>query len=116
MQWFAKFLVKQGIQRFQDVSKREIDLFLSGYKNNNTKNLYLQVLKSFYKDLKPSVVAHLRVYDVELEQITPSELLTLDDRSIHKNGDIDRSWFYKISPQLLLLNNMYRGALRQMIC
>jgi len=44
IEWFAGFLVRQGIQRFQDVSKHEIDLFLSGYKNPNTKNLFIQVV------------------------------------------------------------------------
>lgn len=79
IEWFAGFLVKQGIQRFQEVGKKEIDLFLSGYKNPNTKNLFVQVLRTFYKDLKPKIVKHLKVEDVELEEITPSELLTVDE-------------------------------------
>jgi hypothetical protein len=37
------------------------------------------VLRSFYRDLKPEVVTHLRVYEVELEEITPSELLTPEE-------------------------------------
>jgi hypothetical protein len=66
IEWFAGFLVKQGIQRFQDVGRKDIDLFLSGYKNNSTKNLFIQVLRTFYKDPKPEVVAHLKIYSVLL--------------------------------------------------
>lgn len=79
IEWFAGYLVRQGIQRFQDAGKKDIDLFLSGYKNNNTKNLFVQVLRTLYKDLKPEVVAHLKIYEVELEEITPSELLTVEE-------------------------------------
>ncbi len=79
IEWFAGFLVTHGIQRFQDVGKKDIDLFLSGCKNNSTKNLFIQVLRTFYKDLKPEVVVHLKIYEVELEEITPSELLTPEE-------------------------------------
>jgi len=79
IEWFAGFLVEQGILRFESACKRDIDIFLSGYKNPNTKNLFIQVLRSFYRDLKPEAVAHLKIYQVELEQITPSELLTVDE-------------------------------------
>lgn len=79
IEWFAGFLARQGILQFEKVSKRDIDLFLSGYKNPNTKNLFIQVLRSFYKDLKPEVVSHLKIYQVELEEITPSELLTPEE-------------------------------------
>jgi hypothetical protein len=51
MEWFAGFLVRQGIQRFEDVCKKDIDIFLSHYSNSNTKNLYIQVFRSFYDDL-----------------------------------------------------------------
>ncbi|MCJ7767709.1 phage integrase N-terminal SAM-like domain-containing protein, partial [Candidatus Bathyarchaeota archaeon] len=79
IEWFAGFLAKQGLVRFEDACKKDIDLFLSGYRNPSTKNLFIQVLRSLYKDLKPEVVAHLRIYAVELEEITPSELLTPDE-------------------------------------
>ena len=78
MMWFSGFMVVRGTRSFEDVDGKDIDLFLSGYKNPGTKNVFTAVFRRFYRD-KPEVVAHLKVYEVELEQITPSEILTPDE-------------------------------------
>lgn len=77
--WFGVYLLEKSILQFEKVSKKDINLFLSGYKNPNTRNLFIQIFREFYKDLKPEVVKHLRIQDVEIEQITPSDILTPDE-------------------------------------
>jgi site-specific recombinase XerD len=78
-QWFGEWLVREGIKSFDKAEKKHIDAFLSGYSNVNTKNLFTQVFRRFYQDLKPEVVTHLKIQDVEIPEITPSETLTPDE-------------------------------------
>jgi integrase len=78
MIWFDSFLTGKGKRSFEDVDRKDIDLFLSGYKKPSTKNVFIAVFRRFFRD-KPEVVAHLNFYEVELEQITPSEILTPDE-------------------------------------
>jgi site-specific recombinase XerD len=77
---FGIFLSKQGIMTLEDASKHDIDLFLSKYANENTKNLFIHAFRSFYRFLnKEEVITHLKFYKVELEEITPSEILTPEE-------------------------------------
>lgn len=93
----GRFLAKRGITRFEDANKIDIDLFLSRYKNENTLNLYIYVFKSFYKFLNLSeVVSHLKLYTIELEQITPSEILTPEEVIELANESGRRRELYKI--------------------
>ena len=74
------FLTKHGIVRFEDANSRDIDIFLSKYNNENTLNLYIYVFRCFYNFLNlPEVVSHLKLYNIELEQITLSETLTPEE-------------------------------------
>lgn len=75
MIWFGGLVAYPGKRSFEDVERKDIDLFLAGYKNPSTKNVFIAVFRRFLRD-KPEVVADLRVYEVELQQITPSEILT----------------------------------------
>jgi len=77
MMWFGSFQVDRG-KSFEDVERKDIDLFLSGYEKPSTKNVFIAVFRRFYRD-KPEVVAHLRVYEIDLEEITPSEILTPEE-------------------------------------
>jgi hypothetical protein len=77
---FGIFLSKHGIARFEDVNRKDIDLFLSRYENENTLNLYIHAFRSFFKFInKEEAVRHLKIYSIELEQITPSEILTPEE-------------------------------------
>ena len=74
------FLTQCEIMRFEDASKMDLDLYLSKYHSEYTLNLYIYVFKSFYKFLDlPEVTSNLKFYNVELEQITPSEILTPEE-------------------------------------
>jgi len=74
------FLTQRGIMRFEDSSKMDLDLYLSKYHSEYTLNLYIYVFKSFYKFLDlPEVTSNLKFYNIELEQITPSEILTPEE-------------------------------------
>jgi len=91
------FLTKQGIMRFEDANSTNIDFFLSDYKNENTLNVYIYVFRSFYNFLKrPEVVSHLKLYRIELEQITPSEILTPEEIVALANEASKRRELYKI--------------------
>jgi len=48
------FLTQRGIMRFEDASKKDLDLYLSQYSSEYTLNLYIYVFKSFYKFLNLS--------------------------------------------------------------
>ena len=78
---FGRFLMNREIKRFEDVSSRDIDLFLSNYKKDSTKNVYIIRFKHFYGTfLKlPSLVEHLKMVNEDLPLITPSELLIPDE-------------------------------------
>jgi len=52
---------------------------LSSYKNPKTRNLFVQVFRTFYKELKREVISHLKIAEVEIEEITPSEILSVDE-------------------------------------
>ena len=75
---FGLWLMKQGIRSFTGVKKSHIDLFLSTYDKNNTKNSIITAFRPFYRDFlnEPSVVESLTYYAEELEPITPSDVLT----------------------------------------
>ena len=91
------FLTKRGIMRFEDANCIDIDLFLSKYNNENTLNLYIYVFKSFYNYIKrPEVTEHLKLYKIELEQITPSEILTPDEVMKLANETARRRELYKV--------------------
>jgi len=77
--WYGNYLLEHDILQFEKVGKKDIDLFLSRYKNSNTRNLFVQVFRAFYKELKPEVVCHLKIVEVEIEEITPSEILSVDE-------------------------------------
>ena len=78
---FGLWLTKQAIRNFTDVKKSHIDLFLSTYDKNNTKNSIITALRPFYRDFlnEPSVAESLTYYAEELEPITPSDVLTPDE-------------------------------------
>jgi len=77
---FGVFLFQRGITRFEDANKKDFDLYLSKYNSEYTLNLYIYVFKSFYKFLNlPEVTSVLKYYKIELEQITPSEILTPEE-------------------------------------
>ena len=73
---FGSFLIELRKKTFEEASKKDVDSFLSKYRNPNTANLYIHVLRTFYKDLKPEVVKDLKLYSIEIPEITPSEILT----------------------------------------
>jgi site-specific recombinase XerD len=78
---FGEFLLERGnIKKFEDANRLDIDLFLSKYKSEGTKNLLILIIKNFYKFIgKTEVTKHLKFYRIRLEQLTPSETLTLDE-------------------------------------
>lgn len=75
---FGSFLIGKGKRSFEKAERQDIDLFLSSYLNPATKNVFIAVFRHFY-NLKPQVVAHLKIYEIDLEEITPSEILTPDE-------------------------------------
>jgi len=91
------FLTKHRIMRFENANSRDIDLFLSRYDNENTLNVYIHVFRGFYNFLNLSeVVSHLKLYNIELEQITPSETLTPEEVVAIANEAGKRRELYKI--------------------
>lgn len=72
---FGSFLIDKGKRSFEEAKRQDIDLFLSGYKNPATKNVFIAVFRHFYSS-KPELISHLKVYEIDLEEITPSEILT----------------------------------------
>jgi integrase len=71
---FGLFLMGKG-KTFENAERKDIDLFLSNYLNPSTKNVFIAVFRHFYTG-KPDLIAHLKVYEIDLEEITPSEILT----------------------------------------
>lgn len=95
---FGKFLTERGITRFEDANRKDMNLFLSRYRNANTKNLYIYVLGSFYNFINmPEVTSHLKLYKIELEQITPSEILTPEEVIAIANEASKRRELYKVA-------------------
>lgn len=76
MRTFGSFLIGRGIKRFEDATRKDIDLFLSRYKKDNTKNGYVTRLKYLYGKLlkQPELVEHLKIVDHDIEPVTPAEL------------------------------------------
>lgn len=78
---FGRFLLKCGIERFEDVTMKDIDVFFSRYQKDNTKNCYIGRLKHFYgKFLRlPNLTEHLKIANNDIQPVTPSELLTPEE-------------------------------------
>ncbi len=95
---FAKYLLSIGINRFEDVTKRDIDHFLSTKQKQNTRNLYIFTIKSFYKNYlgMEDKVKHLKQKRSEEMNITPSELLTLEEVIKLANEAGKRRDMYKV--------------------
>lgn len=92
------FLAKHGIMRFEDANSTNIDFYLSKYDKESTLNFYIHVFRTFYNFIKrPEVIRHLKLYKVELEQITPSEILTPDEVVKLANGASRRRELYKVA-------------------
>jgi hypothetical protein len=77
---FINFLENRGINRFGEVTKTDIGQFLSTKRTQNTRNLYIFIIKNFYTDYlgKEELVKYLHQRPMK-EAITPSELLTPED-------------------------------------
>jgi site-specific recombinase XerD len=77
---FVQYLEKKGIKRFEDATKTDIGQFLLTKHAQNTRNLYIFIIKSFYKNYldKDKLVEQLHQKPCE-ETLTPSELLTLEE-------------------------------------
>jgi site-specific recombinase XerD len=77
---FIQYLEMKGIKRFEDATKTDIGQFLLTMHAQNTRNLYIFIIKSFYKNYlgKDKLVEQLHQKPYE-EPITPSELLTLEE-------------------------------------
>ena len=77
---FARYLVSRGITDFNDVKRTDIGQFLSSKRKANTRNIYIFLIKSFYKTyLNNEKLVELLHQKPEEETITPSELLTPDE-------------------------------------
>jgi integrase/recombinase XerD len=77
---FGEFLLERGIKRFEDADRLSIDLFISKYKSEGSKNLLILILRNFYKFIgREEVTNHLKFYRIRLERVTPSETLTVDE-------------------------------------
>ena len=77
MRTFGRFLISRGIKRFKDATSKDIDIFLSQYQKDTTKNGYVTRLKYLYGKLlkQPELVEHLRIVNHDIEPVTPAELL-----------------------------------------
>jgi site-specific recombinase XerD len=77
---FVQYLENKEIKSFEEVSKTILGQFLSTKGAQNTKNLYIFVIKNFYKNYldKCDLVENLHQKPAE-ETITPSDLLTLEE-------------------------------------
>ena len=77
MRTFGRFSISRGIKRFKDATSKDIDIFLSQYQKDTTKNGYVTRLKYLYGKLlkQPELVEHLRIVNHDIEPVTPAELL-----------------------------------------
>jgi len=92
------FLAKHGIMRFEDANSTNIDFYLSKYDKESTLNFYIHVFRTFYNFIKrPEVIRHLKLYKIELEQITPSEILAPDEVVKLANGASRRRELYNVA-------------------
>ena len=71
---FTSFLMSRGIKRFQDATSKDMDLFLSHYQKDNTKNAYIARIKYLYVKLlkQPELVEHLKIVNHDIEPVTPA--------------------------------------------
>ena len=67
---FGSFLMGKGKRSFEKAERQDIDLFLSSYLNPATKNVFIAVFRHFYAH-KAELITHLKVYEIDLEEITP---------------------------------------------
>jgi site-specific recombinase XerD len=106
---FGLYLIKNGIKSFTNAKKTDINRFLANYDKNNTKNVYITALRSFYKGFlnKTDVVKDLGYYDVELEPITPSEVLTPEEIIALANEAGERRDMYKV-----IILTLFEGCAR----
>ena len=95
---FGLWLVKNGIRRFVDVKKADIDRFLSTSKSPNTINAYITVFKPFYREFlgKSQIVKGLKFHMEDLQPITPSEVLTPDEVIVIAEQAGRRREMYKV--------------------
>lgn len=95
---FGHYLMSRKIVKFEDIRKRDVDLFLSRYEKDSTKNNFIIRLKHFYgKFLKlPNVIEHPKVSNNDIQPVTPSELLTPDEVVKLANEATKRRQFYKV--------------------
>jgi len=91
---FGDFLVDRGKRSFEETERKDIDLFLSGYKNPATKNVFIAVFRHFYRD-KPEKISHLKIYEVELEAINPGDILSPEEIVLLANEAGKKRELYK---------------------
>jgi len=95
---FSRFLLKRGIKRFEDVARKDIDLFLSGYPNESTKDNYVVRLRHFYGEFlkMPDLIEHLKLSKYDIQPVVPSELLTPEEIVKLANEASKRREMYKV--------------------
>jgi len=77
---FGEFIKEENIERFEDVTRKNIDLFLSRLKTVGTRNAYICGLKTFYKWLGyEETMKSFKPKNQHNNNITPSQLLTPED-------------------------------------
>lgn len=104
---FVCYLVDKGITNFNDVKRTDIGQFLSSKRKPNTRNRYIFLIKSFYKNYlgNDKLFEHLHQKPEE-ETITPSELLTPDEVAALANEAGKKRDLYQL---LSLLFAFFRG-------
>jgi len=95
---FGHYLMSRKIVKFEDIITKDIDLFLSRYEKDSTKNNFIIRLKHFYGNfLKlPNLIEHLKVSNNDIQPVTPSELLTPEEVVKLANEATKRRQFYKV--------------------
>jgi site-specific recombinase XerD len=95
---FGLWLVKNGIRRFVNVKKADIDRFLSTSNSPNTINAYITVFKPFYREFlgKSEIVKGLKFHIEDLQPITPSEVLTPHEVIVIAEQAGQRREMYKV--------------------
>lgn len=71
---------RRGVKKFEELTKTEIDLFLSRLKTVGTRNAYISGMKTFYRWLgHEEIVKDFKPKKNRNNNITPSQLLTPED-------------------------------------
>ena len=91
---FGLWLLKNDIRSFNEVKAFQINLFLSNYQANNTKNGYITALRPFFRFLNKPM--KLEYYPEELESILPSDVLSVDEVIAIANKAGERRDMYKV--------------------